>query len=110
MSEKELEEITLLTGSGPALFYEFARSLSGAFTSLSPEEREELTKSVMKGVAASVSEDSFDNLIHAVTSKGGVTIAVLEEWRRRNLSGVLSAGVQNGIKRTEELKALLLQS
>lgn len=110
MSEGELEELTLLTGSGPALFFEFAKSLASAFTSLSQEEREELTKALIQGVAASTGEDSFQKLIDAVTSKGGVTIAVLEEWRRKNLSNVLADGVKNGLKRTEELKSHLLQS
>lgn len=110
MSEKELEELTLLTGSGPALFYEFARGLAASFSSLSDQDREELVKAVLKGSAASLGETSLQSMIDAVTSKGGVTIAVLEEWRKNQLAGVLRSGVDNGMKRTEELKSHLLQS
>lgn len=110
LSEKELEELTLLTGSGPALFYEFAKTLAGSFSSLSDSDRETLVKAVLKGSAAALDEASLQSMIDAVTSKGGVTIAVLEEWRKNNLSGVLKTGVDRGMKRTEELKSHLLQS
>ena len=110
MPENELEELTLLTGSGPALFYEFTKNLAASFTSLNQAEREELAKAVLIGAATSVSGHDLQSLIDAVTSKGGVTIAVLEEWRKHGLSQVLKSGVDNGMKRTEELKARLLQS
>ncbi len=110
MSEKELEELTLLTGSGPALFYEFAKTLAQSFTSLSESEREVMVKAVLQGSAASLNETSLQSMIDAVTSKGGVTIAVLEEWRKSGLGEVLKSGVDAGIKRTEDLKAHLLQN
>ncbi len=110
MSEKELEELTLLSGSGPALFYEFAKTLAASFTSLSENDREALVKAVLQGSASSLNEESLQSMIDAVTSRGGVTIAVLEEWRKKGLSDVLLAGVTNGLKRTEELKAHLLQN
>lgn len=110
MSEKELEELTLLTASGPALFYEFAKTLAGSFSSLADSDREQLVKAVLQGSAASLNETSLESMIDAVTSKGGVTIAVLEEWRKKGLSDVLAGGVKNGMKRTEELKAHLLQN
>jgi pyrroline-5-carboxylate reductase len=110
LSEKELEELTLLTGSGPALFYEFAKTLAASFTSLTADEREALARAVLQGSAASLDESTLQSMIDAVTSKGGVTIAVLEEWRRKGLSDVLESGVKNGLRRTEELKAHLLQS
>lgn len=110
MEENEFEEITLLTGSGPALFYEFTKTLAASFTSLSESEREELAKAVLIGAAQSVEGQDLQKLIDAVTSKGGVTIAVLEEWRKNGLGSVLGQGVKNGLKRTEELKLHLLQN
>lgn len=110
MDEKELEELTLLSGSGPALFYEFAKTLAGSFSSLSENEREVMVKAVLQGSAASLDETSLQTMIDAVTSKGGVTIAVLEEWRKSGLGEVLKSGVDAGIKRTEDLKAHLLQN
>ncbi len=110
MGEEELEELTLLSGSGPALFYEFAKTLSQSFSSLSETEREEMVRAVLSGSAMSLKDESLQSMIDAVTSKGGVTIAVLEEWRRSGLSDVLKKGVVSGLKRTEELKAPLLQN
>lgn len=110
LQEKELEELTLLTGSGPALFYEFTKTLSESFSSLSSADRERLATAVLVGAAHSVGGQDLETLIGAVTSKGGVTIAVLEEWRKKGLASVLGDGVKNGLKRTEELKAHLLQN
>ncbi|MES2525722.1 MAG: pyrroline-5-carboxylate reductase dimerization domain-containing protein [Bdellovibrionota bacterium] len=110
MDEKELEELTLLTGSGPALFYEFAKTLAESFKSLSESEREVMVKAVLQGSAASLNESSLQSMIDAVTSKGGVTIAVLEEWRKKDLGEVLKSGIVAGEKRTDELKAHLLQN
>lgn len=110
LEEKEFEEITLLTGSGPALFYEFTKTLASSFSSLSQTDREELAKAVLIGAAHSVEGEDLQKLIDAVTSKGGVTIAVLEEWRKNGLGKVLGDGVKNGLKRTEELKSHLLQN
>lgn len=110
LQEKELEELTLLTGSGPALFYEFTKTLAASFTSLTQTERENLAKAVLIGAACSVDGVELQKLIDDVTSKGGVTIAVLEEWRKKGLANVLGDGVKNGLKRTEELKSHLLQN
>jgi pyrroline-5-carboxylate reductase len=109
LSEKELEELTLLTGSGPAFVYEFTKELAGSFESLSNEEREKLARQVLKGAALSVQKNpqSLDDLTNAVTSKGGVTIAVLTNWRDNQFASFIKKGIEAGKKRTEEIKALL---
>lgn len=110
LPENELEELTLLTGSGPALFYEFARDLSASFSSLTEDERQELARATLLGSALSCGDREFQTLIDAVTSKGGVSIAVLEEWRKRDLAGVLKSGVRKGLQRAQEIRAHLLRS
>ena len=109
LPEAELEELTLLTGSGPALFYEFTKILSESFTSLDPADREELARQVLLGSAISTesSEENLQTMIDGVTSKAGVTIAVLEQWRRLKMNELILSGVSSGKKRTEEIKALL---
>lgn len=109
VNEKELEELTLLTGSGPAFFYEFTKNLAESFESLSQEERETLARGVLRGAARSVSQGkkSLSELTDSVTSKGGVTIAVLEEWRKEGLLTLLKKGIAAGLKRTEEIKELI---
>lgn len=109
LPETELEELTLLTGSGPALFYEFTKVLSANFTSLNPDEREELARMVLLGSAmsASSSTEPLSKMIDGVTSKAGVTIAVLEEWRKLKMNELILNGVTAGKKRSDEIKASL---
>jgi pyrroline-5-carboxylate reductase len=52
-------------------------------------------------------EDSLKNLIKAVTSKGGVTEAVLRGWEKGELGELVSRGIEAGHQRREELKASL---
>lgn len=112
MKEEELEELTLLTGSGPALFYEFAKNLAGSFTSLDSVQREELARMVVRGAGVSVSmnPNSLQTMIDEVTSKAGVTIAVLEEWRRLGLGGEMKKGIEAGKKRSAEIKQTILRN
>lgn len=112
MNEKELEELTLLTGSGPALFYEFTKNLAANFTSLSETDRENLARQVLQGAGISTagSSENLGVMIDGVTSKAGVTIAVLEEWRKLGLKDLLKKGVEAGIKRTSEIKETLRRS
>lgn len=107
--EKELEELTLLTGSGPAFFYEFAHKLAESFSSLNSDQREKLVRQVLIGSAEAVNnqKESLSEMTNAVTSKGGVTIAVLEAWRQAGLDQFLKKGISKGQERSEELKTLL---
>lgn len=109
MKEEELEELTLLTGSGPAFFYEFASLFAQSFNSLDMKEREKLVRQVLKGAALSASqaEQSLSEMRESVTSKGGVTIAVLNEWWNLNFAEFLKKGVAAGKKRAAEIKSLL---
>jgi pyrroline-5-carboxylate reductase len=106
VKEEELEELTLLTGSGPALFYEFTKNLAMSFTSLTELERERLAKMVLagSGVCAQTSSDRLSDMISGVTSKAGVTIEVLEEWRRSKLGDLVIGGILAGKKRSAEIR------
>lgn len=106
VTESELDELTLLTGSGPAFFYEFAQNLAASFESLNQETREKLVKQVMKGTAVTVttSKKTLTESVDAVTSKAGVTIAVLNFWRENHWSEFIKNGVKAGKARTEEIK------
>jgi pyrroline-5-carboxylate reductase len=112
VKENELEELTLLTGSGPAFFYEFARDLGASFSSLTDSERENLARMVLQGagVSSAQSEESLTTMINSVTSKAGVTIAVLEKWRVLNLKQLIREGVRRGKERSKEIKDSLLRS
>ena len=109
VKESELEELTLLTGSGPALFYEFTRLLASSFTSLSSMERENLARMVLSGSGVSLESapEELDQMIGQVTSKAGVTIAVLDEWRKLKLNELIVAGIEAGKKRSKEISQSL---
>lgn len=109
VTEPELEELTLLTGSGPAFVYEFAKNLAASFEALGLEEREKLARQVIKGAAKNLSSssDSLSELTDKVTSKGGVTIAVLNYWRESDLSQKIRSAILAGKKRSAEIKATL---
>lgn len=109
VSEKELEELTLLTGSGPAFFYEFAHKLAESFSSLDSGLREKLVRQVLIGSAKAVNnqKETLNDMTNAVTSKGGVTIAVLESWRKQKMEDFIKEGISKGQARSEELKTLL---
>lgn len=109
VQENELEELTLLTGSGPAFFYEFAAKLAENFKSLDSSHRESLVRQVLVGSSLVLKnqDKSLSELTNAVTSKGGVTIAVLDEWRKLGLGEFLKKGTDKGAERSKELKTLL---
>ena len=109
VTEEELDDLTLLTGSGPALFYEFSRQLAHSFESLSDEQREKLVRQVFKGssLALQKSPHSLLEMKDAVTSKGGVTLAVLNEWVDLGLEGLIKKGIKAGKDRVEEIKAII---
>ncbi len=112
VKEDELEELTLLTGSGPALFYEFTKLLAASFTSLNEKDREDLARMVMigSGVSVGASEETLSHMIDSVTSKAGVTIAVLNEWRALKLNELIHKGIVAGKNRTNEITQSLRQS
>lgn len=109
VTEEELEELTLLTGSGPAFIYEFIQNLAAAFESLDQEAREKLVKQVLKGSSLTVvnSKKTLSESVDAVTSKAGVTIAALTYWRDHNWKDFLKKGIDAGKARAVEIRQSL---
>lgn len=105
LTENELEELTLLTGSGPAFFYEFTKLMAESFSSLDSASRESLARMVLSGAGVSVASESTDlnTMLGHVTSKAGVTIAVIEEWRRLNMNELILKGIQKGKERSSSI-------
>jgi pyrroline-5-carboxylate reductase len=112
VSESELEDLTLLTGSSQAFFFEFAKYLANSFQSLDEKTREILIRKSLIGAAHTLqnSESNLEELIKNVTSKGGVTISVLEELRRQKLDASVKKGIESGHQRAKDLSASILQN
>jgi pyrroline-5-carboxylate reductase len=59
------------------------------------------------GESSQMSSLGLSELIQNVTSKGGVTIAVLEHWRAHQLGKLIESGAAAGKARSSEIKKLL---
>ena len=59
------------------------------------------------GVSLESASEELDQMIGQVTSKAGVTIAVLEEWRNLKLNELIMSGVTAGKKRSIEISQTL---
>ncbi len=105
--ESELNAVTGISGSGPAYVYLFLKSLAqaGIAQGLSEEKAVSLALQTVKGgvAMAEQTEKSFDELIAAVSSKGGTTVAALESFARDDFAGSVNRAVNACVKRAEEL-------
>lgn len=111
-TEDEFNHLMLLCGSGPAFMYQWLKWLAEMSDDLTIKEREELAISVMEGALESIKNDShktLETLISEVTSKGGVTAAVLTGWDEAKARDSLKKGWQKGITRTSEIEQIILQ-
>lgn len=112
-SEKEFDQLMLLCGSGPAFMYQWMKWLAEMSPELNQKECENLIIAVMEGSLASIKEQKSKDLqvlINEVTSKGGVTAAVLNGWESEMISASLKKGWDQGIKRVDEITEIILQS
>jgi pyrroline-5-carboxylate reductase len=111
-TEEEFNHLMLLCGSGPAFMYQWLLWLSQMSEDLTQKERETLIISVMEGAMASIKNDSaksLETLIAEVTSKGGVTAAVLDGWKNENVLESLQKGWEKGHTRTSEIEQIIIQ-
>jgi pyrroline-5-carboxylate reductase len=106
VTEDELDELTLLTGSGPAFIYEFASALIDSFHSLDSQSREFLVRKMILGAAATMENSPYSlrELTSAVTSKGGVTEATLKSWVQGDFGGLIKKGIREGVSRSKQLR------
>lgn len=108
VEEGLLNAVTGLSGSGPAYVYYFLQALieAGARQGLSEEQARELALQTVKGgveMAERNSNKSLEQLIAAVSSKGGTTVAALGVLEERNVKGSFCDAVSAAVKRAEEL-------
>lgn len=105
--ESMLNAVTAISGSGPAYFYYFLRAIVQAGKDLGMSEgmAKELASETMLGAYHLLqnSEASFDELIKAVTSKGGTTIAALETFDLHGVAESIQKGVIKAESRAWEL-------
>jgi len=105
--EKLLNAVTAISGSGPAYFYYFLRAMvqAGEKLGMTKEMAKELACETMLGSYHLIndSDESFDDLIKAVASKGGTTEAALNTFEEFEVSKSIEKGLLNAEKRAWEL-------
>ena len=108
VKESQLNAVTGISGSGSAYVYTFLKALcaAGVEQGLTQEQSLALAVQTVKGGVLHVENNpnlSLDQLISAVCSKGGTTIAALEQFEKDDFNGTVSRGVRAAVARAEEL-------
>ncbi len=109
VKEEEIGAVTGVSGSSPAYFYYFIKSIveSGVKHGLSYETALSLATSTMIGAGKMIqssTDKSLDDLINAVCSKGGTTIQAINTFNDLNLSEIVDKAITACINRSKELE------
>ena len=101
------DAVVALSGSGPAYFALFCRELAAAGEELGlpPDLACELALQTMVGTGELLSKtgQSLDDLIDAVSSPGGTTIAALDAMRAAGFAEAVHEGARAAARRSKEL-------
>lgn len=106
-SDKQLDAVTALSGSGPAYVFLFLDALiEGAIKlGLSAQQARVLALATLEGSTqlAAQSSETPATLRERVTSKGGTTAAALDVFNRQKFSAVVQQAMQAAYDRAAEL-------
>lgn len=109
-SDVEVDQMTALTGSGPAYVFELARVLTHKMQSFGFSEpaSAEAIKQLFKGSALLLanSSDSAEQLREKVTSKKGTTEAALDALAAHHFENIFCEALDAAFKRAQELSQL----
>ncbi len=115
MSDETLfDQVTTVSGSGPAYVFLFAKTMADKLQSWGVEEKEakKIAIELFKGSSALMGDQSditLDELISKVTSKGGVTIEAVKSYQNSKLpqitSDALDAAYSRSVEMTSEFKS-----
>ncbi|WP_017729014.1 pyrroline-5-carboxylate reductase [Halalkalibacterium ligniniphilum] len=106
LTEKQVHQLTAVTGSAPAFFYLFAEALEQAALSyeLKPEQARKLVIQMLAGSAKMLTKYQNPALLRdQVTSPGGSTAAGLDSLRKDQLERAILNAVNASNARAQEL-------
>ena len=110
-TEEAIDSVTAVSGSGPAYIFAFAKAMSEAGVSmgLDSDNSSKLAIQTIKGAVnlMETSGKSFEELMANVKSKGGTTEAALNNFEKRDLSGVVEESLYAAKNRAKELSDLI---
>lgn len=106
--EKLFDQVTTVSGSGPAYVFYFAKTLADQLAGwgLDAQEAKEIVIQLFKGSARLMEEnskESLNQLIDQVTSKGGVTIEAVKVYQAKNLDEITKSATEAAFKRSLEI-------
>ena len=106
-SEKQLDAVTALSGSGPAYVFYFLEAMARAGTAmgLSPAQAHQLAVGTFVGASelARRSDEPPAVLRQRVTSKGGTTYAALQSMEADGVGAAFERAMQAACQRADEL-------
>ncbi len=107
VDESVMDEVTVVSGSGPAYVFYLAEAMieAGIKLGLDPSTAEDLTKQTIRGAARLLdeSEDSPAELRAKVTSRGGVTLAATTHMDESKVKQIIADALEKGRDRSIEL-------
>lgn len=106
-SEAKMDAVTAISGSGPAYVFYFIEALQQSAQVLGFEEAAARKMAIETFVGAArmaeQSKESFSELRHRVTSKGGTTEAALNSFENDGIAAAIIRGAQAAAARGREL-------
>ncbi len=105
-TEKQINAVTAISGSGPAYFFAFVEALTTAGRKLGLGKNAATFAAQTFYGAAKLAENSnqdFQTLRENVTSKGGTTAAALTELKKQLLGKIVERATKAAYKRSQEL-------
>ena len=106
-SEDQLDQVTAVTGSGPAYIFEFGRILFESLVDMgiTKSDAKEMVAELFLGSSTMMKkrEDEFETLREQVTSKGGVTYEALKVFQQAGLSDITKSALKANYLRSQEL-------
>lgn len=107
-SESLFDQVTTVTGSGPAYVFYFAKTLADNLKAWGVNESDSraMVTQLFKGAAALMEaspDKNLGTLIDEVTSKGGVTIEAVKVYQEKKLDEISEEALKAAVKRSGEL-------
>ncbi len=104
-NETLFNQATTISGSGPAYFFLFAKTLTDKLIhfGMEPKEAQSIVAQTMLGSARLIqdqSELSLSELIDQVTSKGGVTIEAIKCYQDKQLEQITNQALESAYQRS----------
>ncbi len=110
-SEKMLDQVTTVSGCGPAYVFLFAKTFCDELITFGVKESEarKMVVELFKGSALLMESEqdiSLETLIRNVTSKGGVTIEAVNLYKKMSLNDITHKALEAAYKRSIEITSM----